>query len=194
MRRSITSLAVSIAWSSAVSSPVPAGVRIMRLPSFTPMFQSRLPVALLVSGSKASRAASICAGLSTVKLNCPLARDTSEIAIRGSARRIAVLTLSSKASNRVSASCEVSASSKIWLPPARSRPRLMVGVGTNCASCALMWVGNTLGMAKSTPRIIRVLSIHTRQRGKSSIGWVRTNWENGIWGRQNFCSTPAINR
>ncbi len=193
MRRSMTSFAVSIAWSSAVSLPELAGDRIIRLPLLTPIFQSRVPVVLLISGNITSRAASTLETSVTLKLSSPLERDTSAIAICGSARRIAVRTLSSNASSRASASCEVSASSKMWLPPARSRPRLMVGVGTNCASCARICVGNRLGIANAIPTISTMLSIQTRQRGKSSIDWVRTNYEGNIWGERRNHSTPTIN-
>jgi hypothetical protein len=68
----------------------------------------------------------------------------------------------------------VSASSSRWLPPARSRPRLIRALGTKAGHFATWASGMKLGMASAMPIRHRRLTLQTFQRGKSSMAVSRS--------------------
>ncbi len=132
MRRRTTSRATLIASFSACVVPLGVGVRTIRVESTTCTSQSRVPVSWtgLVRLRMRSTAASTCRGSRTMNDRRPPAVEMSPTSIRGSCRS-SVETESSIACRRVfNASCW-SASSSRWLPPARSRPRLIRYCGSH---------------------------------------------------------------
>src|SRR5688500_2730762 len=146
-----------------------------RLPSITSTLKVRWPprpptgcVWLRAS----STAASTWAGLRTRKDNRPSALDMSPTSIRGLARRSSPRMMSSIWSMRCLAMSLVSASSSKWLPPARSRPRLIRALGTNAGHFATWASGMKLGIASAIPTRQSRLTAHIFQRGKSSMASV----------------------
>src|SRR3954453_14695259 len=173
MRFLTTSVAPFIASLMKLSSPARVGVMTTRLPSTSRTSQSRWPLVPIpvVWVRTSSKAASTREASPTKKFSEPLLVETSPISIGGSARRICGRTWSSIAARRDLATSWISASSRMWLPPARSRPRLMRGNASRWSRLALV-SPIRLGMARSTPSG-RAREIAKRfQRGKSSIGSV----------------------
>src|SRR3954464_5898099 len=168
-----TSVAPFIASLMKLSSPARVGVMTIRLPSTRRTSQSRWPLVPTpaVCERTSSKAASTRVASRTKKVSEPLLVETSPISIGGSARRICDRTWSSIAARRDLATSSMSASSRMWLPPARSRPKLMRGRAVRCNRCELV-SPIRLGMARKTPSA-RAREIAKRfQRGKSSIGSV----------------------
>ncbi len=170
MRLRTTSVAASIASSIALSMPDWVGVSTKREPSWTSMFQSRSPVrpTPLVSETSCSRAASTCEASSTMKAKRPFWLEISPMRIAGSACFNFARTLSSIDSSRWRATCELSASSRMWLPPARSRPRLITGLGRNEGHGALASANSEGSAARAAARVTNQ-NHSCFQRGKSSI-------------------------
>ena len=176
IRLRTTSVAVSIAWLIARSMPSLVGVSTNLLPSTTRMSQSRWPVipAPVVSGRIASRAASTCAGLSTMNESAPSLVDTSPWMIRGSAWRSRWRTLSSIVSSRCRPTCAGLASSRMWLPPARSSPRLTCGSLNGAGRLSPLTASNDGSAARQASTV----SDHSHscfQRGKSSMSYRAPN-------------------
>src|SRR5438132_6919477 len=92
----------------------------------------------------------------------------SPIAILGSPRRISDRLVSSIFWRFCLARSAVSASSNRWLPPDRSRPRLIRGKLPRPRRLAVL-SGMRLGMASATPASSASQIRITFQRGKSSI-------------------------
>ena len=120
------------------------GAMTMRLVSTTLTFQSRWPPRPTgwVWLRAISTAASTWAGLRTMKVRRPPSVEISPISMRGSLRRISARIVSSICSSRCLATSLVSASSSRWLPPARSRPRLMRELGRKLGHVATWRFGH----------------------------------------------------
>jgi hypothetical protein len=112
--------------------------------------------------------------------SAPPAVDMSPMRMRGSASRSAARTDSSIVSSRWRATWRGSASSMMWLPPARSRPRLTIGLGSARAGGrrrATSSEGTAASAKNSVTPTARALP-----EGKSSIGSVRA--------RQSLAGVP----
>ena len=170
MRLRTTSVAVSMAWSMACFTPASVGVRTKREPSSTAIFQSRWPVmpAPVVSGRMISRAASTWVGSSSMKDSLPSLLEMSPMRMRGSDWRKRARTVSSMFSSRWRRTCVGSASSRMWLPPARSRPRLIIGAGSASGQRTLA-SENSDGKAAAIAAMVRNQYQACFQRGKSSM-------------------------
>jgi hypothetical protein len=117
---------------------------------------------------RAVRAASFAwPGSRTKKLRTPPLVESSRMPTP--ARRISRRMVSSIPSSRWRATSGVSASSSKWLPPARSRPRLIFTACAHAGSASRACAGSRLGTAISTPIAQIRLMPQTFQRGKYSI-------------------------
>jgi len=171
MRRRTTSRATLIASFIVWIVPLCVGVRTTRVESTTWTSQSRLPVSPTgcVSLRRRSTAASTCVGLRTMKEMRPPEVEMSPTSILGSWRS-SVWTASSIDWSRSFKASRASASSSKWLPPARSRPRLILYCGRNLGQCPASGVLEIrLGMESRTPIATISQSRVTFQRGNSSI-------------------------
>src|SRR5579859_453925 len=151
--------------------PPLVGVITMRVESTTRTSQSRVPVEPTgaVSVRIFSTAASSCAGSRTKKLSEPLAVEISPMSTGcGAIRRISARIVSSIAVRRDLATSAVSASSRMWLPPARSSPRLMRGAKPS-PICLAVDSGIRLGTESRIPNSSAPMIEAIFQRGKSSM-------------------------
>ena len=151
--------------------PLAVGVRTTRVESTTWTSQSRFPVRPTgrVSVRIRSTAASTWVGLRTMKDSRPPAVEISPMSIRGS-RRSSVETESSIAWRRCFCASRQSASSSKWLPPARSRPRLILYCGSQSASARRAWSRRS-GSGSRTRRRAR----RPARRARLSSGEIRAS-------------------
>ena len=168
IRRRTTSVALSIASSSAVSIPAEVGASTMRCPSTTDRSHSRVRFTPCINGSISPRARSISAGLSSMKDIRPSPVDTSPMRMRGLALRISCRTFSSMFSSRWTRTSAALASSSRCDPPARSSPRLTCGLGKADGQSSPDTL-NSDGSASTAAANVRPHSQSFFQRGKSSI-------------------------
>src|SRR5690606_10682320 len=98
----------------------------------------------------------------------PREAETSPTRMRGSASRSAARTDSSIVSSRCCSTWRGLASSRMWLPPARSRPRLTIGRGSAAGHWAPASV-TSQGTAASAKSSATPHSQIRFRRGKSSI-------------------------
>ncbi len=173
-RRSTMSRAASIALLMKLRVPASVGVMMIRVESRTSISQSRSPdrPAPCVWLLSRSRASSILVPSRTIKANLPPARLRPPIAIFSllpRSPRSTVRIVFSIASSRCLRTSSISASSMRWLPPARSRPRLIRALGIQEGNAETTLSGSMLGTASAMPKTSSSVMPMTFQRGNSSI-------------------------
>ena len=191
MRLRMTSTACSIALLTAAAMPASVGVRTTRLPSLTATSTSRCPDTPIgrVTLRSVSTAWSSLVGSVTMKLSTPALIDRSVNATGPpSVSRSSLRTVSSRPSSLVLRTSSVCASSRMWLPPRRSRPRLSCFDGTNDGQVATCASVKKLGSANSKPSSSTRPIDHTFHCGKSSIAAGFSSWRR--WRRRAAAASP----